>query len=182
MIKNQLKDLAQLPGYPIVSIAQDLAALTQMLNRLKTLLPFDSEAIDQLFATLFPASVSAWCTDAGIGAWRGSASSWVQKAQHGAMLAQSLIDDIFELMGCITGIIDQALRITGSVQGLQVGGQLQSLIVHQDMRTTAMLGAFQSSLTMDKAYQHTQAQIAHCIHAKRMGGIVRSNPFGIYTP
>jgi conjugal transfer/entry exclusion protein len=176
MIKNQLTDLQTYVVFPIVSIAQDLSRLHSVINELKSLMLFDKERTDALFSTMFG---SAPCTESALTAWEGEVRSVMHNAHHAAVYAQTLINDILELIDCITSIIDQIVQMVGSVQGLQALGQIQSVVVHQQARMMAMMGAFQSAMSIDVMYRITGQHAKSCIAQARLRDIPRENPYGV---
>jgi hypothetical protein len=176
MIKNQLTDLRQWEDFPIMTVATDLEHLTALMTRLRTLIPMDEASIDALMSTVYG---DVPCTEAAFQSWQGQARAALTQAQHAALLAQTPANDIFDLLACITGLIDQVLRLSGSVQGLQATGQLQSVLVHQQARLMPMHGIFQLASTQERLMADMDAAARECILRSRLRNTPRLNVYGL---
>jgi hypothetical protein len=176
VIRNQLKDLAELTVFPITRIAADLTRLKTLLTRLKVMMPFDEGGVDVFYASTFG---TIPCTERELMTWMSSKSSVMKDVYHGALLAQTLINDMFELIDCITDIIDQVLTMTGNLQGQQTLGQIQTTIFHAQVRSTAMMGAFNTAMATGELWRLAQQEAERCITQARLQHIPRVNTYGL---
>lgn len=177
ILKWTLEDLKTLETLPaIAQVTWRLEGIMRLLTQMRHLVPFDPERVQAMFDLLYPDEPI--CTQEGLIFWQEATRRQVRLGLLDSQTADGLISQL-SAIGEVFEVIHQVMSVLGSVRGLQLSAQLQSLMIPLQALLPVMNGTFHRAMTHREAFDLTRATAHDCIRQDIRQDLPHRNAFGL---